>query len=176
MGARRLGLLFLVLVLVATASPAHASLWIEFEPPRGAPGTLVEGHTMGDGAFQSGEARTMPAFIYPTVGGDNRVPIGHVRIGPHGNGTLTFQVPDVPPGKYSILVICEECAPYSADMTEILVGELRVLGDGTRDIPMVPPAPEQWDVLGTVVLGGLIVIVVVVNVRRGRARARRPSF
>ena len=172
MGGRRLALALLAFALVASATPAYAALWIEFEPPKGVPGTAVEGHTMGDGAFRPAPAHDLPAFIYPTEGGDNRVPIGYLRVDRHGNGTLNFVVPDVPPSKYSILLICEECASYSSNMTEVLAGEFRVLGDGRPGVPMIPPAPREWDVLGTLLLVGIVVAGVAVYVRRGRMAAR----
>lgn len=133
--ARILPPLVLLLVVLA-AQPAHAALWMEFEPSKGYPGTRVEGRTMGEGALTNGPGRAFPAWLDP-FDRKERIPIGHVVVDADGNGTLKFEVPDVPGGKYTVIMSCKPCAPYSAGATEAHLGEFRVLG------PPAPPPPES---------------------------------
>lgn len=164
MGGRRTTLVFTWLFLVALAPPAHAALFLEFDRPSAHPGTVVVGRTAGEGALAVGPGRAFPVYLDPFETKD-RIPIGHVIVDARGNGTLKFEVPDVPGGKYTVLMSCHPCAANSAGRIVVPLGDFRVLGP-----PAPPPAPksESW-LPGALVLSGVIVLGVLVYLRRGRA-------
>jgi len=150
MGERRITLVLVLLLVALSAPPARAALFMEFDPPRGRPGTVVKGRTAGDGALAVGPGRAFPVVLDPFATKD-RIPIGHVIVDERGNGTLRFEVPDVPGGKYTVLMSCMPCAPYSAGRTEVPIGDFRILG---LPAPGRPPSDE------TRVPGALIVLAV----------------
>ena len=122
-----------LLVLLVVASPADAALFLELDPAAGPPGVVVVGRTRGTGSL-AGSADPLPAYLARsdeagTVTDPENprlVAIGAVVVDDAGNGRLTFEVPAVAPGSYTILVHCEECAPTSAGRTMLPVAEFRV--------------------------------------------------
>jgi hypothetical protein len=126
MATRRWILLGLVATLLQVA-PARAALWMEFEPRRAYPGTLVKGRTIGDGALLYDSGKTLPAYLR-AVASNDLIPIGRVRVDGRGNGTLAFRVPNVSGGWYSVVMSCPLCTVFSSAGDKPVVGKLRVLG------------------------------------------------
>jgi hypothetical protein len=165
-GGRRVIPLLVLLSIPFVAVPAEAALWMEFEPPRGDPGTKVVGRTVGNGAMRAGDG-PYPAYLVPVATND-RTPIGEVVVDDEDNGTLRFTVPDVPGGKYEIRIHCEPCAPYSAGRTELPLGEFRVLGPA-----ILPPVePGQSDLVSIAVLVACCVLLGGLGFHRNAAPSR----
>jgi hypothetical protein len=163
MGERRITLVLVVLFVALLAPPARGALFMEFDPPRGRPGTIVTGRTAGEGALTGGTGRRFLVYL-DSLETKDWIPIGHVAVDKRGNGTLEFEVPDVPGGKYTVLMSCPPCAPYSAGRTEVPIGDFTVIGPPP---PAPPPEEESWVPLG-IALTGVAVLVLVGFVRRGR--------
>jgi hypothetical protein len=168
----RFTLLLVLIWLGLVASPARAALFMEFEPPEARPGKIVHGRTIGEGAFAVGPGRAFPAWLVP-VGDGDRTLVGHVRVGARGNGTLTFEVPDVPGGTYEVVMSCAPCAPYSAGRTEVPVGELLVLGP--RPPVAVETSRDPFPAIVVLAAGCLLVGGVVLRRRSTSVSTRRQS-
>lgn len=170
MGVRRITLLLVPLLVALLAAPAHAALWMEFEPASGHPGTEVTGRTAGNGAMRAGDG-PFPAFLV-VVATNERTPIGEVVVDRHDNGTLRFTVPEVPGGKYEIQIHCEPCAPFSAGQTELTVGEFRVLGPKSV-APVSEPTRYPLSLMAILILGCVLLGAMVL---RRRARPAGPAI
>jgi hypothetical protein len=99
-GVRRmLPLLIAALAAVAPAS-ASAPVSLVFDRSTATPHTLVVGKTAGKGALRRVRKRPLRVYLqdHPLV------PLGRLSVNRKGNGTLRFNVPNVPPGKYNALL------------------------------------------------------------------------
>jgi hypothetical protein len=144
MGARRIT--FVLVVLFAAlwaATAALAALWIEFEPRKAYPGTLVVGRTMGTGAIV-GPGRAFPTYL-AAVASNDLIPVGHVVVDGKGNGTLRFEVPEIDGGWYRVIMSCPQCPAYSTAGHHPAVGKLRVLGPKGDASPVGAGAQEPQD-------------------------------
>jgi hypothetical protein len=94
-----LGLLGLTLVLALPASAA-SRVRLVFDRPAATPHTRVMAKTVGKGALLPVRKRTLKVFL----GSDPRVRLGRLSVTRKGNGTLRFNVPNVVPGRYPVLL------------------------------------------------------------------------
>lgn len=166
--------------VLLSAGRADAALFLVFSPDSGPSGILVRAVTGGEGALGSSTPVSVPIPIYlvPAAGAD-AVPatagsadqlertsavtlIGSLRSDAAGNGSLTFRVPNLAPGRYVAVAFCTQCARYSAGRTVVPVGEFEVIPS------RVPPAGAPWAAL---VVGLLVMLVVLAATadRPGRA-------
>jgi hypothetical protein len=161
MGERRITLVLVLVFVALSAPPAQAALYMEFDPPRARPGTVVTGRTVGDGALAIGTGRALPVVLDP-FHTKERIPIGHVIVDERGNGILKFTVPDTPGGKYTVLMSCMPCAPYSAGRTEVPIGDFRVVGPP----PPPPPPSDETQVPGALIVAAVCVLLASLALRR----------
>jgi hypothetical protein len=129
--------LLVVLFAVApwlTPAPVSAAFWIVLDRTSGPSGTVVHGRTLGSGSVTLTPSQSLPMFL---IEQDLASPIddssdqGLIRLGElvvhaNGDGTTTFTIPDVDPGRYDVLVHCEPCALSSAGATMLFGAELEV--------------------------------------------------
>jgi len=137
----------LIVVLCATAvlaAPAivSAAFWIVLDRTSGPSGAVVHGQTLGSGSVTVAPSRSLPMFLVkqdlapqiddPT---DERlVLLGELVVDANGDGTTTFTIPDVVPGRYGVLVHCEPCAPSSAGASMLYGADL--------EVSVTPPATD----------------------------------
>jgi len=122
-----------VLLWLGAAGPAAAALWVELDPTSGPAGTEVTGRTGGHGAFRT-EIDPLRAFMVASAAADAvttpddtmLVEIGRLDIDHAGNGRISFSVPDVPPGRYVVMVFCPTCTPTSGGRSMLGVAEFEV--------------------------------------------------
>jgi len=115
-----MALVFLQLALVLPGSSSASGFFV-FSRTIAEPGERVVAETGGKGAFGAGlRGRTMPVFLVPAdavehvrTGDDRLTPLGLMRVDPEGDGSLTFRVPNLPPGEYVTIVHCRACASSS---------------------------------------------------------------
>jgi hypothetical protein len=180
MGERRTTFVLLTIFVALLATRAEAALWMEFEPRHAYPGSSVEGRTMGNGAL-SPDSGPLPAYLR-AVASNDLIPIGNVRVDARGNGRLSFTVPEISGGWYSVVMSCPSCSVYSTHGDEVKVGNLRVLGpkrevaendgaEGVENEGAVRDAPGPP--LDAVVVAAACALLLAVGAlyRRGRASA-----
>jgi hypothetical protein len=116
---------FMAAVLVAAWAPAaSAALFFTFSRTSASPGQPVTVRTAGDGALALIPSDSPPLRVFLVRDDDidaiaspddaRLISLGELNVDSDGNGTLTFDVPDVPAGSYRTLVHCVGCAPHSA--------------------------------------------------------------
>lgn len=132
----------IVVVLVTIAFPiaSAASLWLEFVPASGPPGTEVQGHTVGEGAVPNAAGSSLLTYLSPLneVPHDvDRIEIGVVRVDAAGNGSIDFVVPDVPPGNYGVQIRCRQCASSSGGRNLHPAGTFEVIASTSITIGWV---------------------------------------
>lgn len=101
----------------------------------------MHGQTIGKRAFSGRELpSSLRTFLLPNdesdpqhLQDDNLVPVGLLEVNGVGNGRIDFEVPDIDPGGYVVIVSCPSCAPYSAGRELLPAGEFRVLGNSEID-------------------------------------------
>lgn len=136
-GSRR-SLIGIVLVLIiAFPIASAASLWLEFVPASGPPGTEVRGHTVGESAVPNAADSSLRTYLSPpneVSHDEDRIEIGVVQVDSAGNGSIDFVVPDVPPGKYRVHVLCRECASSSGGRNLLPAGTFEVVASTSINI------------------------------------------
>ena len=94
------------------------------------------------------------------------VPVGTLRVDQRGNGTITFTVPRLPPGRYAAMLWCPACARHSSGTNVAYTGEFTVT---SRRLPVTGPAVE-WQAgvaLGLLLVGGGLLVASASGTRRG---------
>jgi hypothetical protein len=121
--------LVLAAMIAVTATPARAALWLEFRPAAASPGVAVHAQTGGQAAMADIPNVGLPLVLIPAAQADRLprtvstaaalrtlpgvVPVGMLQIDQQGNGTITFTVPRLPPGRYAAMLWCPACARHS---------------------------------------------------------------
>jgi hypothetical protein len=147
------------LVSLLGTSTAAAALFLVLEPSSGRPGTEVTGQTGGNGAFVE-SVEPLPTYLVArsTAGAvtepdDSRlVEIGKLIVDAAGDGRITFDVPEVDPGKYSVMVFCPSCAPYSAGRTMLWVADFEVTSASPSTDTRAPGTPPVATLIGRALL------------------------
>jgi hypothetical protein len=101
--------------------PALASLFLVLNVNEAHAGSVVSGVTKGKGAVTVAAASNLRLFFIPESmdsasvdrGDGGLVPAGQLSVGRSGSGTARILVPDVPVGRYTVLVLCPKCAADS---------------------------------------------------------------
>jgi hypothetical protein len=116
-------------LVIATATAAEASLFLEFDRTRGRPGTVVHVHTAGDGACPICLHRLQLWFAEASIADEitspddpRLVPVGRLRVDAQGNARGRLTVPLVPRGRYVVMTYCKPCAPGSGGRTMLPLG------------------------------------------------------
>jgi hypothetical protein len=94
------------------------------------------------------------------------VPVGVLRVDQRGNGTITFTVPRLPPGRYAAMLWCPACARHSVGTNVAYTGEFTVT---SRRLPLTGPA-VVWQAgvaLGLLLVGGGLLVASASGTRRG---------
>ena len=160
-------------MITMTASPARAALWLDFRPSAASPGTAVHGRTGGQAAMADSPGGRLPLVLIPAARADRLprrvstaaalrtlpgvVPVGVLRVDHRGNGSITFTVPRLPPGRYAAVLWCPACARFSSGTNVVSTGELTVT---SRRLPVTGLA-VVWPVgvtLGLLLIGGGLLI------------------
>ena len=170
-----------------TVVPAEASLFLIFDRTSGSPGTVVNAHTGGNGAFTVNLPGLLPMFLVPARLVDRitseadpaLVPLGSLTVDGEGNGSTTFTVPDVPAGRYRVMIHCEACAQFSDGRTMLIAGPFEepfiVLAGAAPASPTeaAPDAPSGsssrvlvWLATGLVLAGVAALVSFVARQRR----------
>ncbi len=134
--------------LVLTFAPAtvRAALWLTFDPPSAPPGSTIAVRTGGTGALglmNVGDALPLYLVLEDSAGG--LLQLGTLTVDAGHDGTGTFIVPDVAPGKHGVMVRCEPCAEFSNGRSLLPMGVFTVLSGvpstSTGDVapPQAPP-------------------------------------
>ncbi len=179
--------LFVVLSVLLLKTFASASLWLELEPRKAPPLAAVNGRTIGSGALLAARNSQLDVYLAPVKAGqigdplsEDLTPIGQMVVDYNGDGTIVFHVPQLPTGKYEVIVWCPPCAKYSAGRKLLPVGIFRVTEAAT--VPSSEPALASqastsrtlWLLaLSVGALGGFLVVLVVS--RRRATTSARPS-
>jgi hypothetical protein len=92
----------LLAVALAAVAPASASAppKLVFDHPEATPHTLVVAKTAGKGALRRVHKRKLRAYLRA----DRLIALGRVWVSRKGNGTLRFNVPNLPPAAYRVLL------------------------------------------------------------------------
>jgi hypothetical protein len=132
---RRLVVLGLAALAVAavTAGIAHAALWLNFSRASAEPGGIVYVRTAGTGALSGARKRPVRIFLADAAVAaqirstrDRRLAaLGRLRVDRKGTGRLRFATPNLPPGEYTTLMHCPDCARYSNGRTLFQSGPSR---------------------------------------------------
>jgi selenocysteine lyase/cysteine desulfurase len=138
------GAFAVALAIVTTAPPAQAALWLELRPAAASPGEVVHGRTGGQAAMAGSPGVRLPLVLVkaeragrlpPKVSSSAAlrmlpgvVPVGTLEVDRRGDGTITFTVPNVPPGRYATVLWCPGCARYSFGANVVHTGVLTVTG------------------------------------------------
>ena len=165
--------LVLAAVIAVTAAPAQAALWLEFRPAAAPPGTAVHGRTGGQAALAASPGVRLPLVLIPATQAERLprrvsdaaalrtlpevVPVGMLQVDQQGNGTITFTVPRLRPGRYAAMLWCPACARSSSGTNVAYTGELTVT---SRRLPLTGLA-VVWRAgvaLGLLLVGGGLLV------------------
>jgi hypothetical protein len=144
----------------------EAPFWLYFDPPGGEPGGTITARADRPlpSDLSSAEislARSQfNADIIPE--GASQTPIGAMTV---AEGTLTFEIPDLPEGRYEAVLTCEGCGKGAR--TTFPAGSLVILEGGGGGI--------NWGVVVLFVVGAIFVVLLVLSIvarRRGWTRGR----
>ena len=128
-------------------SPAvDASLFLRFRPTEGQPGTEVVGRTAGRGAFTGQEGKAFGLYLQHGDGKgleDGSILVDRLVVTKKGDGVTRFVIPNVPSGRYSLVLDCPPCRPFSAGRRFLEVGNLRVLAGPTSTVSEAPRVPDE---------------------------------
>src|SRR5687768_1143826 len=140
-----------VVVLSALAvwlspTPALAAFWIVLDRTSGPTGAVVHGRTLGSGSVTLAPSRSLPMYLVKQdltaqiddPDDERLIRLGELVVDANGDGTTTFAIPDVAPGRYDVLVHCEPCAPSSAGATMLYGADL--------EVSMTPPVTDTGPV------------------------------
>lgn len=183
-----------MLTLVTPA--ARASLFLVFDRTSAPAGAIINAHTEGNGAFTDAPG-ALPLFLARAkvanrigsarhgalaVPEDALVPIGSLAVDDRGNASTTFAVPDVPPGRYLVIVDCEACADSSGGRRLLVVGPFPKPFAVLPGAESPPPPAEPGEIAASsgdplaVWVGAVVILSAVVGAivwfRRRRVRAR----
>jgi hypothetical protein len=118
-----------VALVIATATAAEASLFLEFDRTHGRPGTVVHVRTAGNGACAVCPDRLRLFFAEASIADEITSPndprlvhVGRLRVDSQGNGRGRLTVPLVPTGRYIVMTYCKPCAPGSGGRTMLPLG------------------------------------------------------
>lgn len=118
-----------LLILAISAEPAQAALYLEFDVPRGRPGTSVGVKTEGRGACTACPQRMKLYFVKAGIAGeiesrtDSRLTeVGFLVVDRSGDGRGQFIVPSVTSGPYVVMTYCGPCAATSAGRSMLPLG------------------------------------------------------
>lgn len=126
----------IALTVVATAAffglvagTARAALFLVFDRTRAHAGEVIHAQTGGQGVLPA-DHPDLPLFLVPARQADSvtaktdpaLIDLGVLVVDGQGNGKAAFEVPDVLPGRYLVMVHCESCAATSAGRTMLIVG------------------------------------------------------
>jgi hypothetical protein len=114
----------LLLLIVPVVS---ASLFLVLTESSGPAGNVVQGRTAGNGAF-TGQVAPLDTYFVKQAVADNvasandsrLVTVGQLVVDAQGNGTITFVVPNLFPGAYSLMVNCPSCAQFSIPPGQVM--------------------------------------------------------
>lgn len=165
-------------VLCVVGKSAHAALVLELDPDGGPPGTVVEGRTIGEGALQLVGSRPVPLMLVPSDRWkegetlEDAVPIGMLRVDSRNNGHVTFRVPDLPIGEYSVITRCDACAAYSGFRTTFPIGTFHVRTRVGQALAVAsrPFLNPLWLLVAVALMGGIL-LAALVALRHRRERA-----
>ena len=147
------GLSLLLAMIGGIATPVQAALWLEFRPTAASPGTAVHGRTGGQAALTDSPGGRLPLVLIPAAQADRLprtvstaaalrtlpgvVPVGMLQVDQQGNGTISFTVPRLPPGRYVAMLWCPACARHSSGANVASAGVFTVT---RRRLPLTGPA------------------------------------
>jgi hypothetical protein len=140
----RFGAAAVLLWLVFARTPVSAAVYLEPFRVSGPPGTVIHARTPSFGL--SGIGRSLAAFLAPADANVSSpqspglTPLGQLRLDQKGIGTLTFRIPDVPPGSYVVVLHCEACAANSFGRTMATVQEVTI----EHALPGTDRSPVTW--------------------------------
>lgn len=169
-----------MLSLFLTTGVARAALYLVLDRVTAPPGALVTGRTGGEGALRDGLAAPLSVFLLPesdsgrvTEPDDPRLlELGHLAVDARGNGTLSFVVPEVASGPYTLMLHCAVCAEFSAGRILLPVAQLTVtpVPPPTDAEPATagPASDKPLVVIGAVLLGALAGLIVARRIARRR--------
>jgi hypothetical protein len=166
--------LFVASVVLLPDTSASASLWLELEPRKAPPLAVVHARTIGSGAVLAARDSQLDVYLAPVKAGqiddplsEDLTPIGQMVVDSNGNGTIDFQVPQLPAGKYEVMLWCPPCAQYSAGRKLLGAGTFRVTEPVAVPSSVPALAPEvstsrtPWLLILSVgVLGALLLMFV----------------
>lgn len=127
-------------ILILYVAPAWGAPWLRFTPRQAQPGQEVHVRTIGHGAFGDQGGHRFGLYLQDPEVGKTLVGatfLGRLRVTRQGDGIGNFSVPRIPPGKYSVIIECPPCRPFSAGRRLLVAGTFTVL-----ESP-VPPSPEE---------------------------------
>lgn len=144
-------------------------------------GTVVRGDTAGNHAFAQ-QVSPLPTYFVDQTAADSvigtddtrLVVVGQLVVDALGNGTITFVVPSLPPGPYSLMVYCPSCAQYSVPPGRVMaaVADFTII-PGSPNTATRPPESPLSPIL-RVVLGVAILIGSAFSARRIWLRSPDP--
>jgi hypothetical protein len=166
--------LFVASLVLLPETSASASLWLELEPRKAPPLAVVHARTIGSGAVLAATDSQLDAYLAPVKAGEiddplseDLTPIGQMVVDSNGDGSIDFQVPRLPAGKYDVILWCPPCAKYSAGRKLVAARIFRVTEPATVPSSGPAPAPEAptsgtpWAIfLSLGVLGALLLMFV----------------
>jgi hypothetical protein len=167
--------LFVASLVLLPETSASASLWLEVEPRKAPPLAVVHARTIGSGAVLAATDSQLDVYLAPVKAGqiddplsEDLTPIGQMVVDSNGDGTIDFQVPQLPAGKYQVILWCPPCAKYSAGRKLLAAGTFRVAepaavpGSGPALAPEGSTSRTPWVlVLSVGVLGALLLLLVI---------------
>lgn len=176
-------------VAAAAASTAGAGLSLRFDKRSARPGELVTVRSAGEGALgtprslsrhKPGET-SIVGYLAPnesagkiTSATDPRlVEVGRFVDDGHGNASLTFRLPEIAPGSYTMAVLCPPCASYSTTGERFYASTVdsRTLPSLRAQLLLEVRAPAKNRAWLWILVGGAIAVAVAA----GALALRRPS-
>jgi hypothetical protein len=166
--------LFVASLVLLPETSASASLWLEVEPRKAPPLGVVHARTIGSGAVLAATDSQLDVYLAPVKAGqiddllsEDLTPIGQMVVDSNGDGTIDFQVPQLPAGKYEVILWCPPCAKYSAGRKLLVAGTFRVTEPAAvpRSGPAAPASVASTSrtpwvlVLSVGVLGALLLLL-----------------
>jgi hypothetical protein len=164
-----------LLAVLLLPSQASAALFLLFDPPSGPPGTDVRARTAGEQAF----AALPAAADFPTIfvkAGGRSVTLGRLQIDAGGTGTITFMVPEISAGTYTVLAklneqhrqaLMEKCPTCG-----LLPGQELDVGRFVVERPAVRTGLDSTVVL---IVGGVVAVIALSGAILARGRRRLSS-
>jgi hypothetical protein len=177
-----------VLIVLTLAAPVQAALFVRLDRTAAAPGTLIHGVTGGEGAFASDAPPKMEVFLARAAVADaisarddpRLTVVAVLQVNSFGDGWVTFRVPQLAAGRYTLLLDCPTCAAYSAGRVMVPVATLRItaLPDSSTVGTIVPrsAAIDTWVLLPILTLAVLLLLVAAEAATRRRRRRAVVAF